>query len=258
MEANSFDYLVTTYHIPDKLNNCTIKTIGDSCIIDVIWHRNPNKSQIAFKVRDIGRSAYTEHNLYTNVNLENKNSNFVWTRSISYMCSTDHCNSLIVLKHLLDSLTLNDHFYELEYLLKKEEPFNSNWCSFKKNTTSFECAILIPSKSCKGCSFHGMGFHNSIEICVNCLSYDINETFLSHEVDFNITDRTRVDNWILECQSNSCNTEDNGDLIRQKSESNFDFGKFLDANNKSITFASTNKILLLFIAFLCYQIVVTD
>ncbi|CAF0845391.1 unnamed protein product [Rotaria sordida] len=250
IDANSFDYFITTDRLPDRLNNCTLQTTEDNCFIDVIWHRKPDKTEITLSARDNERSIYNEHNLYTVVNLENKNSNFIWTRSISYTCSTHNCNSFIVLKRLLNSLTLNDYFHELEYLLKREEPFDGNWCWFKGNTTSLECAVSIPSKSCKGCFFQGISRGNATEICATCLQDDIGETALSHEVDFNMTDRTRIDHWILECKSRNCNIENNGYLIRQKSISNFDFIKFLDNTNNSNILSSIKKILLFFIVFL--------
>jgi hypothetical protein len=38
MEEKLVDYFVTTNRIPDKLNNGTLKTIGDTCAIDIIWN----------------------------------------------------------------------------------------------------------------------------------------------------------------------------------------------------------------------------
>ncbi|CAF3425008.1 unnamed protein product [Rotaria sp. Silwood1] len=249
IDANSFDYFITPDRLPDTLNNCTLQTIGDNCFIDVIWHRKPDKTELTLSTKDNPRAIYNEHNLNTINSLENKNSNFVWTRSISYTCSTNYCNSLTVLKRLLNSLILNDYFNELEYLLNREEPFDGNWCWFKKNMTSLTCVIVIPPESCKACFFQGVSRRNSIEICETCLQDDIGETALSHEVDFNMTDRTRIDHWILECKSRNCNTENNGDLIRQKSTSNFDFIKFLDDANNPNILSSMRKIILLFIVF---------
>ncbi|CAF2419553.1 unnamed protein product [Rotaria sp. Silwood2] len=250
IDANSFYYFVTTDRLPYSLNNCTLQTIGDNCFIDVIWHRKPDKTEITLSTRENPRTINNEHNLFTDASLENKNSNFVWTRSISYTCSTNYCNSLTVLKRLLNSLTSNDSFNELEYLLKIEEPFDGNWCWFEKNITSLECAASIPPESCKGCFFQGKSRVSSIEICASCLQDDIGETALSHEVDFNMTDRTRTDHWILECKSRNCNTKTNGNLIRQKSTSDFDFIKFLDDANNSNILSHMSKIMLLVIVFL--------
>ncbi|CAF3162448.1 unnamed protein product [Rotaria socialis] len=243
IDMNTFGYFITTDHMPNTLNNCTTQATSDSCFIDLIWQLQPQKTQIALSARGDGRSTVNEHTLSTSVSLENKDSTFIWTRSISYTCSTDNCNSLTALKRLLNSLTLYDDFNSLKNLLRKETPFDGDWCLFKANTSWLECALLIPPESCKECSFQGMSVQGSIEICLNCLQDDIGETSISHEVDFDIANRTRLDHWILECQFNKCNFENNGDLIRQKSISNFDFAKFLDISNQARIFVSISKIL---------------
>ncbi|CAF1210199.1 unnamed protein product [Rotaria magnacalcarata] len=247
IDMNTFDYFITANHTPDTLYNCTRQATGDNCFIDLIWQLQPQQTQIALSTRDDDRSTFNEHSLSTFVSLESKDSNFIWTRSISYTCSTDNCNSLTTLKRLLNSLTLYDYFDSLKDLLRKETPFNGTWCLFKANTTWLECALSIPPESCKECSFQGMSVQGSIEICLNCLQDDIGETSITHEVDFNIADRTRLDHWILECQFNKCNFDNNGDLIRQKSISNFDFAKFLDTHNQASIFLSISKIVLVFI-----------
>lgn len=247
IETNSFDYLITTNHIPDNLNDCTTRRTGDNCYIDIVWNRHPDKTQIAMSTRDNERSAYNDHTLYTAVSLEHKNSDYIWTRSISYTCSTDNCNSVAVLKRLLNALRMYDFLHDLKYLLRKDKPFDGNWCLFKSNATSLDCALSIPIENCKGCSFLGMNNQNSVEICANCLQDDIGDTSLLHEVDFNITDRTRLDHWIVECQFNKCNNYDTVDLVRQKSISKFDFSQFLDRPNKTNLLSSPNKIIFAFI-----------
>ncbi len=249
IDENNLDYFVTTDNIPHHLNNCTIIKMGDVCYIDLIWNRTPVKTQIGLSGKGDEKSIDAEHTLVTNVNVENKNLSIIWTRTISYICSTDKCNSLSALKGVLDSLTLNDTLHELVDLLQRKEPFEGNWCKFSTNGTLFECATEISPASCKQCSFQGISNHGVVELCANCLEDDIGETFLSHEVNFNMTDRTRDDHWILECGFENCNTYDNGNLVRQKSTSDFDFEKFLDGNNKSISLSSISKTVLLFVVF---------
>lgn len=250
IDTNKFNYFVTADQIPEALNDCTFQTTGDNCFIDLVWHQNPNISEIAMTTRDPERSIVNEHSLYTTVGLESKTSNTVWTRSISYTCSTDRCNSLAELKRVLNALNLTDSLDDLIYLLKKEDPFDGSWCLFDKNSTSLECADSIPPKSCKLCYFQGMSRPKSIEFCSTCLQDSIGETFLSHEVDFDMTDRTRTDHWILACQSKNCNTVNEGALIRSKSISNFDFREFLGSTGNSNIVPSVNMILLLCILFL--------
>jgi hypothetical protein len=213
-----------------------------------MWSQNPNQTQIALSGRD-ERMINDEKTLSTNVQLENRNNSFLWTRSTSYTCTTDMCNSFDLLKRVLNSLTLSDSFQDLQELLVRIEDFSGDWCEFKGNTTTFECADKIPTTSCKLCSFEGYSNRGSYEICASCLQDDIGETFLSHEVNFNMTDRTQQDHWMLECQTRMCNTIENGKLIRQKSTANFDFAKFFDDKNKSTTLSSISKMILIFIVF---------
>jgi hypothetical protein len=251
LSANTFNYHISTDRLPDELSNCDVQEISDTCIIDVIWGRNPDKTDINLAPRGDGKSELSEHELNTNIELAYNGSQYEWSQSISYMCSTDQCNSLTELKRILSSLTLNDKFQDLEDLLKMEEPFDDSWCLFFANTTTLECATTtIPPATCKECSFEGFTNNGAWEICANCLTYDIGNTFLSHEVDFNMTGRTRADHWIMECQSKDCNTPNNGNRIRQKSTSNFDFVKFLDGRNKSTTLSLISKFTLLFVVFI--------
>ena len=230
--ANSFDYLVANDRLPDALRNCTTKSLGDTCIIDVIWNRNPDRTQIALVARDDSRSAaLIEHTLSGNINLENKNNQLLWTKSISYTCSTDQCNSLLTLKRLLASLTMKDDLFDLGSLLIREITFDGR-CWFWTNSTILECSTVIPAAPCKQCSFQGIGQNGVVDICANCLLDDIGETFLLHEVNFELINRTRADHWVLECQSKNCSTIENGNRILQKSTFDFDFAQFLNHANR--------------------------
>ena len=229
IEENTFDYFVTADRLPDKLNNCGTKPTDDICKIDIIWGRNPDRTQIALSGRDERAIMDTEQTLNTYVQLENKNNSLIWTRSVSYTCATEKCNSFDVLKLVLNSLTLSDNFQDpdIQNLLIEKDDFNGTWCSFENNITTSECAKDIPIEDCMQCSFDGYGAGGSMEFCENCLTYDIGERFVAHEVDFNMNDRTQRDHWMIECQSMKCNTVDNGNLVRQKSTANFNFANFL-------------------------------
>ena len=249
LTANNFNYFVTLDTLPKNLNNCTMVNTGDLCLMDIIWNPKSNMTQIGFSSGGDEKSIGIEHSLVTEVRLEKNSSDLIWTRGISYMCSTDKCNDLSELKRILDSLTLNDNLKDLEYLLKNDEPFDGNWCHFSTNDNSSECNIDIPPDTCEVCSFQGKSDHGPIRFCSNCFPFDIGERSISYEVDFNMIDRTRSDHWILECRFKSCNTYENGNMVLEKSVVKFDFKKFLDGNNRSTNLLSINKISLLFIVF---------
>jgi hypothetical protein len=232
-EVNRFDYLVTKDKLPNALNNCTTKSLGDSCIIDVKWSRNPgDQTEIGLEARGEPRTAFIEHTLSGDVNLENKENQLLWTRSISYICSTDQCNSLSTLQRLLASLTMRDDFVDLGYLLTREIPFDDPSCLLWGNSTTLECATEMPPANCTQCSSQGMSQNGVLDICANCLLDDIAETFLVREVNYELINRTRADHWILECQSKNCNTIENGIRIFQKSNFDFDFVHFLNHANR--------------------------
>lgn len=212
-----------------------MKSLGDTCIIDINWSRSPDQTQIALVARDDSRAAFTEHTLSGDISLENKGNQLLWTRSISYTCSTDRCNSVSTLQRVLASLTVNDTLFDLAPLLIRQIAFGGQ-CSFWLNSTTLECAGEIPQSTCKQCSSEGMSQNGVLEICANCLVDDIGETFLAREVNFELINRTRSDHWMLECQSRNCNTIENGNRIFQKSTFDFNFVKFLNhANQMSIS-----------------------
>ncbi|UJR32848.1 hypothetical protein I4U23_020310 [Adineta vaga] len=247
LDLNKLNYIVTMDNIPTNLNNCTTVNTGDICFIDLIWNQNPDTTDLGLSTQEPERSALIQHSLITNVNLENKDSDHIWTKGISYTCSIDNCNSLLTLKRILASLTFNDNFDDIKNLLRKEEPFDGNWCQLATNSTSGDCNTGMSTSSCKECSFQGKNVERSLEYCSNCLTDDIGETFMLYEADFNMTDRTIADHWVLECRFPNCNTVQNGNMIREKVLSTFDFAKFLDNINTASGLSSINKILFIFI-----------
>ena len=240
---NSFDYIITADRIPDQLKNCTVKSVGDTCEIEIKWSTNPNKTDLGLVATDSERTLPTEHSVNTNVNLENKNGQYLWTRSLSYTCSTDRCNGLSVVKSLLDAASMSDTLNDLQNLLKIDDPSVARACQFGGNTTELECATGTEPSSCKACAFLATTINNALEFCAYCLTDDIGETFVSHEVDFDLVNRTRMDHWQMACQTPGCNTIPNGQLIRQKSTFDFDFAKFLKSRSTTLSVSNTLSLL---------------
>ncbi|CAF0755420.1 unnamed protein product [Adineta ricciae] len=233
-------------NLPSILNNCSIVNTSDTCLIDLVWGRDPDKSQIGLSARQPERKAYVEHTLITSVSLENQNSVYTFTKSLSYTCSTDNCNSLSTLKLILSSLIFNDNLDDNKDLLRKEETVVGAGCQIRTNMTDGECNTGMPETSCYACSFQGKGSGQGMEYCSNCWTNALSETLMSYEVDFNITERSMTDHWALECQFRNCNTIENGNLIRRKVSAAFDFAKFLGDTNKSNVLTSASRLFLLF------------
>ncbi|CAF1160139.1 unnamed protein product [Rotaria sordida] len=153
--------------------------------------------------------------------------------NLYYSCSTDRCNDANVFKRILESLSLNSKFNELEGLLNPENPFDGNQCFRYMNQTDESCSSttdIDPSK-CKQCLTTVKTETEIDKICATCSTDDAYEGYLSNEIHFNMTDQTRILSWSIACQSKGCNTLDTGRQIRQKSDISFDFNKFLHSNS---------------------------
>ncbi|CAF0832102.1 unnamed protein product [Rotaria sordida] len=154
------------------------------------------------------------------------------------------------LKRLLNSLKMNDTLYYLTYLLNPIMPFQGQWCYRGSNVTFAECNITIPISSCTQCTLSGLINQTRTELCATCLTNSPDKTGLSHEMIFNMTERTYSTLWLLNCGRENCNTPAVSGSIREKSYIYFDFDEFFNIDNKSISILSMNKMTLFFIIFL--------
>ena len=247
--ANNFTYLVTADNVPDKLQQCETKSVGDTCIIEVKWGQNPSFTQIGLVAEEGDRkTSINTRDLNTHVSLENKENSFIWTKSISYTCSTDDCNRLSELRRLLKSLTFNDNLNDLKDILTIDSAFDGSWCEFMyANTTRLECAIPISTNSCMECSYQSFQINNALQICANCFPFGIGESFISHEVDFDLTNSTREDHWMIACQSKSCSTPENDARLRKSVTVQVEFPDIVDRSSH----ASMNSFFLFCMLFLC-------
>ncbi|CAF3424998.1 unnamed protein product [Rotaria sp. Silwood1] len=241
MEFNTFDSIITVDTIPNNLKNCSIKTEQSECSIQVIWMQNPNQTRIALVGGGEKRTESDEHNLKNDILLKNDGIKTQWTNTILYVCSTENCNSPSTLKHLLRSLTSKDNFNEFSYLLVMNEHFNGTLCFFYANS-SVSCETEIDPNTCKQCTTEEYIQTKPLEICSNCIMDDVIENFITYEVKFFMNNRERHDFWMIECQLPNCNTIDNSDLIRQKSNIQFDFDLFLNCSRQLTNILSINII----------------
>ncbi|CAF0870664.1 unnamed protein product [Rotaria sordida] len=95
------------------------------------------------------------------------------------------------LKHLLNSLKMNDTLYQLMYLLNPVMPFQGQWCYRGSNVTFAECNITIPISSCTQCTLSGLINQTRTELCATCLTNSPDKTGLSHETIFNRIEKVK-------------------------------------------------------------------
>lgn len=235
--ANNFTYLVTADNVPNQLQQCETKYVGDTCVIEVKWGQNPNITQIGLVAEEGDRKRLASvRQLNTYISLENKENSFIWTRSISYTCSNENCNTLLELKRLLNAITLEDSLHDLKDILVIDPEFDGTWCQpMFANTTDLECATSTSTNSCMECSYQTFQINDVFQVCANCLPFGIGESFVSHEVDFNLSDKTREDHWMIACQSQRCSTPENDQRLRQSTKVRFDFS---DNHSSSISMNS--------------------
>ncbi|CAF3451756.1 unnamed protein product [Rotaria sp. Silwood1] len=218
-------------------------------MIQIFWQRNPDNTKITLIAGDNEPSILQGHKLQVDIGYDKTELTSTWEKGILYECNTDQCNSISQLKRLLSSLMITDNLYQLTYLLNPVLPFQGEWCYRGSNVTFEECDTTIPTSSCKQCILSGMINQTRTELCATCSSKDPDKGVLSHQMLFNMIDRTKTTFWLIMCGREDCNTPAVGDSIRQKSDISFDFDKFFHTDNKSTSILSMNKMTLLCVDF---------
>jgi hypothetical protein len=228
-DINSFDYIVTPDHFPAELRNSSLKVNSVTCYSVVLWERNPDNTKIAL-VADIGMKAGSnEHQLQVDVSYDTQTSTIpAWAKQIIYQCSTDRCNSLSQLKHLLQALIVNESLHDLAYLLNPVKPFHGEWCYRSSNTTLNECNTTIPVSLCTQCVVSATMDQTGTELCATCWTADPDQALLVYEKTFNMTDRTNSSLWGISCARENCNTPAVSESILEKSSIEFNFTTFLN------------------------------
>jgi len=240
--------MVTVDHFPTELHGSSLKTNAITCLIQIIWQRNPHATRIILIAEDNMKAASSSHKLDVEIGYENIREISIWEQAILYQCNTDQCNSLSQLKLILSSLTMNDNLIDLVYLLSPVQPFQGEWCHRSSNATFQKCDTTIPNNLCIQCELTGIMNQTRTEVCATCLTENPGNYILAYAKAFNMIDRTYSATWLIICGRENCNTPINGDKIREKSYIDFDFNKFL--NNETVIL-SMNKMALLFI--ICFM-----
>ncbi|UJR19822.1 hypothetical protein I4U23_022955 [Adineta vaga] len=249
----TYNYLITAENIPTKLNDCPIISNQSECVISMRWFLNKNVTELDMipETRHT-RSKSSEHTVTVDAILGNNGSSQELQHSLYYFCSTDKCNSPVMLKRLLQSLTLTDQFMELKDLLKPSAQFDGHWCLLLSNQTTEACKVpvIVDRNDCKQCSTtFTTESKKDGTICAGCYTDSIHQEFLGREILFNLTDQTQTEIEMITCRSQNCNAVRTIDLIREKSRMNFDFVKFLNGGsrmNALTSFSGTIMMLMLF------------
>ena len=232
LEANSFNTIITADTLPTELNNCSSKSEQYHCSIIVIWQPITKRTNIILAPGDDQRAVDDKHSLKSSLIYKNDGVHRQRTRSISYVCSTDLCNSLPTLKRLLQALTLQDSFDGLDYLVQFNQDFQGDSCWFFTNSSA-PCDMEMNRTTCNQCSIELTSESNAVEVCANCVAGDVIDNFITREVTFNLQNRAKDDFGLIECQVTDCNTLTSGQLIRRKSNVEFNFDLFLHNGSSS-------------------------
>ncbi|UJR32849.1 hypothetical protein I4U23_020311 [Adineta vaga] len=231
MQTNVFDSIITADTVPNDLKNCSLVTDQMECSIRVTWTQNPNQTSIILLAGSERQAVSGRHNLENTITLTNNGTKTQWENSIFYICSSEQCNSLTMLKRLLRSLTSEDKFHTLSDLLDLNTQFQGSFCNFFANS-SISCETEMDPNTCKQCATQEYIQSKSIEVCSNCVMDNVIENFITRQVKFFIDKQERHDLWMIECQKKDCNAIETGDLIREKSNIDFNFNYFLNSSKK--------------------------
>jgi hypothetical protein len=244
IQANTFDSILTPDTMPENFKNCSFTGEQMECSIRVTWTQDPNKTAIALIAGGERSEVSGEHNLENTITLSNNGVKLAWAKSIFYKCSTERCNNPGTLNRLLRSLRSDDDFHALSSLLAMNTQFSSGLCYFFANS-SVPCETEMDPNTCKQCVTEEYMQSKPVEICSNCAMNNITENSMLREVKFFMEKRERHDFWMIQCQQKDCNAIETGDLVRQKSNIQFNFDLFLNGGDK-FTNVSSLRIIMIF------------
>ena len=226
-----YNYIITPDRIPTEIQNCNVAANNTRCHIFIRWDLTSNSSRISLVPASTGALS-GQHTLRTNALLTGIGVVQQIQNSLFYYCSTDRCNDIVVLKRLLESLSLKNELTKLDDLLQPTSPFDGHWCLLANNQTDGYCPSpsSVDPNTCKQCSTNVTTVGNTDLICATCLPDVQRQNSLGEEVLFNMTDRSRTANWYIYCQSSNCSTTNTGPRIQQNSQMSFDFDHFFPKN----------------------------
>lgn len=243
---NTFDAILTADSLPETFNNCSFETEQSQCSLLLIFTRDPDRTQILATGGEERRGTDDENHLKNEIIFGNDGTKLLWTNRIRYICSDEKCNSPSTLKRLFKSLKSEDNFNEFTALLKINQDFNGTFCFFFANSSA-SCQTEVDPNNCTQCVIEQSIQSQSLDICADCIKDDVIENFISYETKFSMNTRERRDFWIIECQSPDCNTIQTIGLIRNKSDVQFDFNRFLNNSRKQFNLSFIHIVIFILI-----------
>ncbi|UJR16600.1 hypothetical protein I4U23_003500 [Adineta vaga] len=230
---HEYDFELTSDTIPDSLDGCTNFTGIRNCYVTISW-RGGKSSLGTF--HDIIDAPESKEMAFMAV-LANNNQPQVTFR---YLCSTDFCNTAINVKRAFNSATIQHSLTELVPQLNTTLIFNSSNCFNFQNGS-----VCSPSTGCQHCHITMRpNWKNltSIEICARCDS--AGSPYFEAMTYFDLIERKRFDDFDIRCLTSHCNSLENIELIRQKTNFQFDYNKYY-GTNVAIVISSTTSLILL-------------
>lgn len=230
-ELSTYNYVITAATMPYTfLNGCSIRMGGESCLIEIQIDLDNQTSTLNVSLS----KEYVETSIRLISGIEN---GLKHTRSITFWCSDPdgNCNSINYLKRVLESVSFDGSFKELDPLLiPTNQTIDNSSCVVYSNTTTTECQSGCHDDN-KACYIESLtNVEKSFDICARCSSMD--DYYLTHSMTYFINDTSvsQSDKRILSCAIPQCNTVENLERIDQLVKISFDAKTFFDTSTTTI------------------------
>lgn len=241
-DLQTYNYVITIATMPYTfLNGCSLRMGGESCSIVIEIDLDKQESTLNVSLS----KEYVESSVKIIESIEN---GLKHKRSISLWCSDRYggCNSVNYLKRVLESLTIEGSFKELEPLLipTNQTITNTSCLVYSNTTTTTECqSTCNDNNDAKACYIESLSnTEKSFDVCAHCSSMD--DYYLIHSMTY-YTDNLTIsqsDNRILSCALPECNTVENLERINQLVKIDFDMKNFSDTSTTTIFSPTTTGI----------------
>jgi hypothetical protein len=226
-----YHFIVTEETVPsDFLRECNLLMSQQSCTIDL--QIDLDKKQTIMNVT--ASTKYVETSITAIEAIENGTQH---KRYISFWCSDPRgrCNGVHYLKRVLQSVTIEGSFKELEPILNPtNETIDNSSCLVFSNTTTTKCQSECSDDN-KACYIESStDVEKSSEICARCSS--MNDYHLIHSKTFFINNLSisQPDSQRLSCAVPHCNSVANLERIRQLVTIDFNETTWFDTSTTTV------------------------
>ncbi|CAF0985227.1 unnamed protein product [Adineta ricciae] len=222
-----YDYQLTADNLPDALTGCSNFTATRNCYITLTWDNGISSIGTYHDILDAPES---KEMAFISV-LANDNQP---STTFRYLCATEFCNTPANLKRALRSATVEHSLVDLVSQLNSSIIFDPTSCYSFQNGS-----VCSPSTGCQHCHITMRpNWKNvtSIEICARCDS--AGRPYFEAMTYFDLIERKRYDDFDIRCLTPNCNSLDNVELVRRKTNFQFDYDKYFGTNHGNILASS--------------------